>query len=96
MHRPPGSEQARATARRQFDRERATDEHRRLLNTRRWRRFSALILTERPTCQDCDRKPATDVHHVEKVTDAPDRLLDESNVLALCHECHATRTGKGE
>lgn len=40
--------------------------------------------------------PATDVHHIEKLSDAPERKYDEANLMALCGECHDSRTAKGE
>lgn len=43
-------------------------------------------------CEDCLAKgivrPATDGHHVEKITDAPEKRLDVGNVRCLCKACH--------
>lgn len=71
-----------------------------LINTQRWRALRARVLSARPLCEECKRKdritPATEVHHirpVESVTRYEDmRALayDESNLLCLCHECHAS------
>ena len=66
-----------------------------------WRRLSAQILKQRPICQDPfgwhahtgRYAPATEVHHVEPVENAPERLLDTSNLLALCPECHKALHG---
>jgi 5-methylcytosine-specific restriction endonuclease McrA len=39
---------------------------------------------------------ATEVHHVIKLVVAPERRLDPTNVVSLCHDCHGVRTGRGE
>ena len=101
-HRPPGQQQAAQDARRAADRERADTEQRRLRNLRAYRRFAALVLLQRPTCEDCVERddgivrPATDVHHVRKLATHPEDLLDDSQVKALCHPCHSVRTARGE
>jgi 5-methylcytosine-specific restriction protein A len=67
---------------------------------RAWQRFRARILSERPACEDCLDvdliSRATEVHHVEKLVDAPHRRLDDTNTRALCKSCHSTRTRRGE
>lgn len=67
---------------------------------RTWQQFRAYYLAANPLCVDCEGRgattAATEVHHVEKVADAPDRRLDEMNVLGLCKACHSRRTAKGE
>jgi 5-methylcytosine-specific restriction enzyme A len=66
----------------------------------RWRAFRASVLASNPLCADCMAigrlTPATDIHQVVKLRDAPDRRLDADNVLQLCPSCHATRTARGE
>ena len=65
-----------------------------------WRKFRLAVLARTPLCQDCSAAgrvtAAVDVHHVELLRMRPDLRLDFSNVLALCHECHSARTGRGE
>lgn len=43
-------------------------------------------------CQRCLEQgritPATDSHHIVKMTTAPERHLDPSNRRSLCNECH--------
>lgn len=29
-----------------------------------------------------------EVHHIVKLRDAPDRLLDDTNLICLCNKCH--------
>lgn len=60
-----------------------------------WRRFRAWFLRRHPLCADCEHA-ATEVHHVKKIAAFPELRLSESNCMALCHECHARRTGRGE
>lgn len=68
---------------------------------RRWRAFRRWYLRRFPLCADClmrERRvvEATDVHHKVKVADRPDLQYEESNCMALCHECHSVRTARGE
>jgi 5-methylcytosine-specific restriction protein A len=62
--------------------------------------FRAWFLRRHPVCVDCEERgivrPATDVHHVQKVADYPELELVESNCMALCHEDHSIRTARGE
>ena len=65
-----------------------------------WRQLSERYRTENPLCEDCTRagkvRAADEVHHKVKVSKAPERRLDWSNLMALCTECHAKRTKRGE
>lgn len=53
-----------------------------------------MVLRRRPICEDCNRLPSTEVHHIIKKRDGGPDSFD--NVMALCHDCHSVRTGKGE
>jgi len=65
-----------------------------------WQRFRRSYLEHHPLCLDClDRKEvavATELHHLVKLRDAPERRLDPSNVRPLCSTCHKVRTARGE
>lgn len=91
-------EQHRAAGRREQDRWRGSAASRGYDRT--WRRVRLMYLAEYPLCADCEAlgraQAATEVHHRAKVADAPERRLDPGNLMALCHECHASRTGRGE
>ena len=44
-------------------------------------------------CEVCKDKgiytyEGLEVHHIVKLRDAPDRLLDDSNLICLCEACH--------
>ena len=73
-------------------------DYRQLINTARWRKLRARILTANPLCERCKEEgritPATEVHHRTPVESALSRLgkeqlmFDPHNLLALCHDCH--------
>lgn len=95
-YRPPGADQARDICRRQHDRQRADAESRRLRGKRVYRdRFVPMILAERPTCEECGRVSSAVVHHIRKLADHPEDLLDPEHVAALCKPCHDRITGEG-
>ena len=67
---------------------------------KRWEKFRVRYLHEHPLCVDCLAKhrmtPASEVHHIRKLRDYPQLKYTESNLMALCHECHSKRTARGE
>lgn len=87
------------------------DEHQSLARERRgsarkrgydwqWEKFRERYLREHPLCIDCLAEhrmtPATEVHHIHKLRDNPKLKYVESNLMALCHQCHSKRTIRGE
>jgi hypothetical protein len=63
-------------------------------------RLRAVYLAHHPYCFDCMTMysrpvPATEVHHIVEQIDRPDLVFDMENLLALCHDCHNRRHGKG-
>lgn len=61
--------------------------------TTRWEHFRKKILRrDKYLCQICKRygrmREATEVHHIEHVEDAPEKIFDADNVISLCHACH--------
>lgn len=70
-----------------------------LINSKEWRELRVQVLREQPLCQWCKAKgyivAARECHHLVEVesgkTEADVRRLmfSRSNVVALCHECHA-------
>jgi hypothetical protein len=57
-------------------------------------------LADHPYCFDCMNVygrpvPAAEVHHIAEQMDRPDLVFDSDNLLALCHDCHNARHGKG-
>lgn len=74
--------------------------HHRLYRLRAYQRFRLAMLDERPLCEDCCEKdrvtPATDIHHVRKLSLHPEDLCDSRYVRCLCSCCHDRRTARGE
>ena len=60
-----------------------------------WRKLSERIRKEKPLCEDClekgKTKPATEVHHIKPISQAPHLRLAYSNLKALCSDCHDAR-----
>jgi 5-methylcytosine-specific restriction protein A len=98
LHAPPWAASVRQAAARERQDRRAPPNERGY--DRRWKRVRLGFLMLHPLCEDCEAHgivmPATEAHHVAKVTDRPELRLDPRNLRALCQACHATRTGRGE
>lgn len=66
----------------------------------KWRKFRLRYLSQHPLCSDCFAEGsvnvASEVHHVVKLKDAPERRLDEVNLMPLCKTHHQARTARGE
>jgi len=69
-------------------------EERRLRSSWAWNKKS-IEIRERANhlCEVCKDKglytyEGLEVHHIEKVTENPDRLLDDTNLICLCREHH--------
>ena len=62
------------------------------LNSSRWRKLRACVLSGEPLCRHCKARGvvtmATDVDHA----DGNPGNNDPSNLQALCHECHSRKT----
>lgn len=52
-----------------------------------WGRMRRTWLMRNPSCHQCGL-PATEVHHIVPRHVAPERTLDWSNLMSLCHKCH--------
>ncbi len=65
--------------------------------TNRWKRKSAEYREAHPLCEECDRigltVPSTMVDHIIPYRERPDLGLVDSNLRALCWQCH-NRIGK--
>lgn len=61
-------------------------------NSWRWQKFRAWIIKRYPLCMnpDCNgRTPATQVHHIEPVSERPDLAFTMENCPPVCTYCHA-------
>jgi len=57
-----------------------------------WRTLSERQRQHRPICEVCEARgkatPATQMHHVEKIRDAPNQRMHVRNILSVCGDCH--------
>jgi 5-methylcytosine-specific restriction endonuclease McrA len=94
-HRPP-----RPALPAHQEQARSARPYRRLLWTKRYRRFVHWLLAERPLCEDCQAAgrvtASTQVHHVRKLSEHPEDLVDPEQCMSLCQSCHSVRTKRGE
>lgn len=66
-------------------------------NNSQWRKLRDTYLKEHAVCQKCISKgkitPATSVHHIKSPFKNGEinwnLLLDYTNLMSVCHECHA-------
>jgi 5-methylcytosine-specific restriction endonuclease McrA len=91
-HRPASVPQA--SRHQEYDRRQRDPDAKRFYNSTAWRECRALKLRANPACEVCyrDRRAvvrATHVHHVEELSEVPDKALDLSNLQALCGPCHS-------
>lgn len=65
--------------------------------TNTWKRKSEEFRVARPLCDECERiglvVPSTMVDHIVPYRERPDLGLDDTNLRALCWQCH-NRIGK--
>lgn len=62
-------------------------------NSAAWQRARAAALTrDNHLCQPCLRRkhltPATTVHHIKSLEEAPELALDLDNLESICESCH--------
>ena len=73
--------------------------YKRLIQSREWRELRVQVLREQPLCQWCKAKgyitAAREIHHIVEAetgrseSEVRDLMFRRSNLVALCHECHA-------
>src|SRR5260221_569616 len=65
-----------------------------------WGRRSLLERADHPLCADHlarnEYVPATEVHHIVKLSLGGDMLPTSDGLITLCHSCHSKRTIRGE
>lgn len=63
-----------------------------------WRRVRQAVLGREPLCRSCAKDgrvtPATEVHHVRSIREAPEQRLDPANLEPICKPCHLSRSGR--
>lgn len=62
-------------------------------NSTKWKKLRLTYLMQHPMCEECERNPAEDVHHLKSfIVDNEidwNLLLDDNNLKALCKCCHS-------
>lgn len=57
-----------------------------------WDAFARAFRQQHPLCENCLNEgrttPATEVHHIVKVSVRPDLVFEERNLMAVCRPCH--------
>ena len=63
----------------------------------RWQQFRAAFFTlaENVMCSICTIKPASEIHHKQKLSARPDLKYELGNLQPLCKRCHADLTAQG-
>jgi 5-methylcytosine-specific restriction enzyme A len=62
-----------------------------------WKKTRLMKLRRDPICEDCNRAPATEVHHTDsswKETGDWGLFLTIEKLQSLCHDCHSRKTMK--
>ncbi len=71
---------------------------RELRKTYRYQQFRDRFMRRNPLCAECDRQgrvaKSDEMDHVVPVTQAPERVWDETNLEALCRPCHHEKTAR--
>jgi len=65
-----------------------------------WEKLRLAKLVDSPLCEECGRKglvqAATEVHHLDKVSDGNPVLCRLDRLQSLCRWCHQAKTARGE
>lgn len=84
-------------ANKKYDKQR-DPKYRAFYTSKEWRRLSRYIITHAEyQCQDCKAKGivtvATEAHHIKPIQtpEGWERRFDQSNLVALCAQCHNKR-----
>lgn len=63
--------------------------------TTEWRRTSSLVRRrDNSVCRLCGDAKRLELHHIERVCDAPLLVFDPNNIVTLCYACHKRIRGK--
>lgn len=87
----PFCQKHKKAERKRYDKDRGTPAERGL--DTRWGKLSKWILKRHPVCQECNKQPATLVHHHIPISEAPHLRLRADGaggqmLRALCRDCH--------
>lgn len=67
----------------------------RVYSSSQWQTVSRKIRERDKHCKLCgEDKLRCEIHHIDRVVDAPHLILVEDNLILLCERCHSKITGK--
>ena len=74
------------------------EERQAFYQSQQWKDLRAYKLRLNPFCERCltkgTLKPASEVHHRIDIIDDPSKIVDFTNLEALCKSCHSSHTFK--
>jgi 5-methylcytosine-specific restriction endonuclease McrA len=73
-----------------YDAKRANNPHRKLYQTKQWKKLRKLKLSINPVCEVCRQAPADTVHHKERASNNMDRFFTIASLQSACKRCHDT------
>jgi 5-methylcytosine-specific restriction enzyme A len=102
MHRLPGTMPRRDYRQERTFRQRLPGQPQRLTlsSSAAWQRARAWVLQRQPLCVDpysvhgASPVVAVEVDHIVALIVRPDLLVEPMNLQALCHACHARKSGQ--
>lgn len=74
----------------------STLKRRKVMQTKAWLDVRKEVIRRDRVCRVCGCAKASDVHHIERLTDAPLLMFDSGNLILLCRLCHYKMRGKEE
>jgi len=62
-----------------------------LRNHKSYQTWKKRMKSNADSCNDCGECSDLHLHHIEPVSDSPERIMDKDNVVVVCAECHVSR-----
>lgn len=69
--------------------ERKSRERNKLYDSKWWKRIRKSKLKRNPVCEVCQRREATEVHHLKPAREFPELAFEMENLQSICRSCHA-------
>ena len=74
----------------------STLKRRKTMQRKAWLDARQEVIRRDRVCRLCSSPDASDVHHIERLSDAPLLMYDSGNLILLCRDCHYKLRGKEE
>jgi 5-methylcytosine-specific restriction endonuclease McrA len=74
----------------------STLKRRKTMQRKAWLDARQEVIQRDRVCRLCSSPDASDVHHIERLSDAPLLMYDSGNLILLCRDCHYKLRGKEE